>query len=87
MSDSNAMLLCADIESSPLIEEMNKLNNASSKSSNDLHTKTGHNREADLIATAVVNHDVKMYNTIIVARRVILNVTTRNGRKKKERAR
>ena len=37
MSDSNAMLLCADIESSPLIEEMNKLNNASSKSSIALH--------------------------------------------------
>ena len=41
----------------------------------------GHNREANLIAKALVNHVAKMWNAIIVARRFTLKVIDTNGRK------
>ena len=40
-----------------------------------------------MIAKAVMNHMFKMLNAIIVARRVTLNVTATNGRKRKGKAR
>ena len=39
MSNSNAMLLYADVESSLLMEEMSRQNNALNKSSSTLHTR------------------------------------------------
>ena len=88
MSNSNAMLLYDDVESTLFMEEMNRQNNASNKSSSALHTRGRSQQKGKSNSRDTVNHVVRMLNAIIVARRVTSNMTaTTNEEKRKGKAR